>query len=165
MPDGDTVDTGDIGADVVEGVEAGPDPRVPTGPLPLVGPVLGVGIDLCDVERLRAAMTRTPGMRTRIFSMAEQEYCERRRDPAERYAARFAAKEAVLKAMGCGLGSCAVRDIQVLNEKSGEPKVVLVDTAARLAAEKGVVGWHISLTHTSSLAQATALALGPIPAG
>jgi len=145
-------------------VEPGPDPRAPTGPLPLVGPVLGVGIDLCDVERLRTAMARTPGMRTRIFSPAEQEYCERRRDPAERYAARFAAKEAVLKAMGCGLGSCAVRDIQVLNEPSGEPRVVLVDSAARLAAEKGVVGWHISLTHTSSLAQATALALGPVGA-
>jgi holo-[acyl-carrier protein] synthase len=146
-------------------VEAEYHPRDPVTPLPLVGPVLGVGIDLCDVERLRAAMARTPGMRNRIFSPAEQEYCERRRDPAERYAARFAAKEAVLKAMGCGLGSCAVRDIQVLNERSGEPRVVLVDTAARLAADKGVVGWHISLTHTSSLAQATALALGPLAAG
>ena len=146
-------------------VEPGPDPRVSTGPLPTVGPVLGVGIDLCDVERLRAAMQRTPGMRNRIFSEAEQEYCERRHDPAERYAARFAAKEAVLKAMGCGLGSCAVRDIQVLNEKTGAPRVVLVDTAARLAAEKGVAGWHLSLTHTSSLAQATALALGPLAQG
>jgi holo-[acyl-carrier protein] synthase len=146
-------------------VEPGPDPRVSTGPLPTVGPVLGVGIDLCDVERLRAAMQRTPGMRNRIFSEAEQEYCERRHDPAERYAARFAAKEAVLKAMGCGLGSCAVRDIQVLNEKTGEPRVLLVDTAAQLAADKGVVGWHLSLTHTSSLAQATALALGPRESG
>ena len=144
-------------------VEPGPDPRAPVVPLPLVGPVLGVGIDLCDVERLRVAMARTPGMRNRIFSPAEQEYCERRRDPGERYAARFAAKEAVLKAMGCGLGSCAVSDIQVLNEKSGEPRVHLLDTAATLAARKGVAAWHISLTHTANLAQATALALGPLP--
>ena len=70
------------------------------------------------IERLREAMTRTPGMRDRIVSPAEQEYCERRRDPAERYAARFAAKEAVLKAMGCGLGSCAVRDIQVAADQT-----------------------------------------------
>jgi holo-[acyl-carrier protein] synthase len=130
-------------------------------PLPPAGNVLGVGVDLCDVERLREAMTRTPGLRNRIFSDAEQEYCERRRDPAERYAARFAAKEAVLKAMGVGLGACSVRDIEVVNESTGAPRVVLRDTAAKLAAEKGVAGWHLSLTHTSSLAQATALALGP----
>ena len=147
----------------VPAVEPGPDPRESTGPLPPAGPVLGVGIDLCDVERLRAAMARTPGMRNRIFSALEQEYCERRKDPAERYAARFAAKEAVLKAMGAGLGSCALFDIEVVNESTGAPHVALRDSAAELAAEKGVVGWHLSLTHTSSLAQATALALGPLP--
>jgi holo-[acyl-carrier protein] synthase len=130
-------------------------------PRPVVGPVLGVGIDLCDVERLRESMARTPGMRKRLFSEAEQAYCERRSDPAERYAARFAAKEAVLKAMGVGLGACALYDIVVVNESSGEPRLRLRDSAAKLAAAKGVVGWHLSLTHTSSLAQATALALGP----
>lgn len=123
--------------------------------------VKGVGVDLCDVDRLRESMARTPGMRKRLFSPSEQEYCERRRDPAERYAARFAAKEAVLKALGVGLGACALYDIVVVNEKSGAPRLVLEDSAARLAAEKGVTSWHLSLTHTSSLAQATALALGP----
>jgi holo-[acyl-carrier protein] synthase len=130
-------------------------------PLPVVGPVLGVGIDLCEVERLREAMARTPGLRRRVFSEAEQAYCERRRDPGERYAARFAAKEAVLKAMGVGLGSCALYDIEVVNESSGEPRLALKDSAAKLAAAKGVVGWHLTMTHTSTLAQATALALGP----
>jgi holo-[acyl-carrier protein] synthase len=125
--------------------------------------VYGVGVDLCDVDRLRASMARTPGMRKRLFSAREQEYCDRRRDPAERYAARFAAKEAVLKALGVGLGACALYDIEVVNEKSGAPRVVLQASAARLAAEKGVTTWHLSLTHTSALAQATALALGPGP--
>jgi holo-[acyl-carrier protein] synthase len=127
--------------------------------------VLGVGVDLCEVDRLRAAMTRTPGLRNRLFSAAEQAYCERRRDPGERYAARFAAKEAVLKALGVGLGACAMYDIEVVNESSGAPRLVLRDSAARLAASKGVAGWHLSLTHTSSLAQATALALGAGPDG
>jgi holo-[acyl-carrier protein] synthase len=122
--------------------------------------VVGVGVDLCEVDRLRAAMARTPGMRNRIFHPAEQAYCERRRDPAERYAARFAAKEAVLKAMGEGLGSCSLKDIEVVSQSSGAPTLVLHHGAAALAAQHGVVAWLISLTHTSSLAQATVIALG-----
>lgn len=125
--------------------------------------VLGVGVDLCEVDRLRAAMARTPGLRNRVFSAGEQAYCERRKDPGERYAARFAAKEAVLKAMGVGLGACALYDIEVVNESSGAPRLVLSASAAKLAAEKGVAGWHLSLTHTGSLAQATVIALGSDP--
>jgi holo-[acyl-carrier protein] synthase len=123
--------------------------------------VVGLGVDLCDIERLRVAMARTQGMRNRIFTAAEQEYCERKRDPAERYAARFAAKEAVMKAMGIGLGGCAVNHIEVVrDERSGAPAVFLHDTAARVAAERGVAAWLLSLTHTAGLAQATAIALG-----
>jgi holo-[acyl-carrier protein] synthase len=124
--------------------------------------VLGVGVDLCEVDRLRRAMARTPGMRDRLFSPAEQAYCERRSDPGERYAARFAAKEAVLKAMGVGIGACALYDIEVVNEPSGAPRLTLRDSAAELAAAKGVAGWHLTLTHTKALAQATALALGSV---
>lgn len=131
-------------------------------PLPVTGPVLGVGVDLCEVDRLRRAMARTPGMRDRLFSPAEQAYCERRSDPGERYAARFAAKEAVLKAMGVGLGACSLYDIEVVNEPSGAPRLTLKASAAKLAAARGVAGWHLTLTHTSSLAQATALALGAV---
>ena len=122
--------------------------------------VLGLGVDLCEVERLRASMARTAGMRDRLFTPGEQTYCEQRSDPAERYAVRFAAKEAVLKAMGEGLGACAMRDIEVVTKPSGAPRLVLHASAAKLAASHGVAGWLISLTHTSSLAQATVLALG-----
>lgn len=121
--------------------------------------VVGVGIDLCDVDRLRVAMSRTPGLRTRMFTQDEQDYCERRRDPAERYAARFAAKEAVLKAMGLGLGKCGMREIEVISASSGAPSIVLHGDAAKLASERGIGRWELSLTHTASLAQATALAL------
>ncbi|MGH9211037.1 MAG: holo-ACP synthase [Acidimicrobiales bacterium] len=125
-----------------------------------MGEVVGVGVDLCDVGRLREAMRRTPGMKDRLFTAAEQAHCERRRDPAERYAARFAAKEAVLKALGAGLGACAMRDIEVVSLPSGAPSLRLHDSAGELAAESGVDEWHISLTHTSGLAQATVVALG-----
>ena len=125
------------------------------------GNVVGVGVDLCDVDRLREAMRRTPSLRTRLFTAAEQAYCDQRRDPAERYAARFAAKEAVLKAMGVGLGACALRDIEVVSNEGGAPSLVLHASAAKVAAEHGVTGWLVSLTHVSSLAQATVLALGP----
>lgn len=137
---------------------------MPAEPLPAfaaLGPVLGLGVDICEIDRLREAMARTPSMRDRLFTPAEQAYCERKRDPAERYAARFAAKEAVMKAMGIGLGGCAVRDIEVVrDEDSGAPAVLLHASAARVAAERGVAGWLLSLTHTGNLAQATALALG-----
>lgn len=121
---------------------------------------MGVGVDLCEVDRLRASMTRTPGLRDRLFTAGEQAYCEKRRDPGERYAARFAAKEAVLKSMGVGLGACALRDIEVVSASSGAPSLVLHDTAAKLADEHGVTAWRISLTHTATLAQATVVALG-----
>lgn len=138
-------------------------PPATVPPLPVPGPVVGLGVDLCDVEKLRAAMTRTPRFRDRVFTAGEQAYCERPRDPGERYAARFAAKEAVLKALGVGLGACALREIEVVRQSSGAPGLVLHGAAAELAAERGVVGWHISLTHTGGLAQATVIAVGAAP--
>lgn len=114
---------------------------------------------MCEVDRLRRAMERTPGLHTRIFTEAERRYCEKRRDPAERYAARFAAKEAVLKALGVGLGACGLREIEVVVGPSGAPEVVLHGGASRLAEERAVSAWRLSLTHTASLAHATALAL------
>lgn len=121
--------------------------------------VVGVGVDLCEVDRLRQAMERTPGLRTRLFTEAEQAYSERKRDPSERYAVRFAAKEAVMKAMGVGLGSCGLREIEVEVASSGAPSIVLHGDAAELAAERSIGRWELSLTHTASMAHATALAL------
>jgi len=123
-----------------------------------VGDVVGVGVDLCDVERMRRTLERTPTFGGRVFTDDERAYCERRRHPAERYAARFAAKEAVLKAMGVGVGSCPLRSIEVVNASTGAPSVRLHGEAAELARERGITAWHLSMTHTSSLAQATAVA-------
>jgi holo-[acyl-carrier protein] synthase len=74
-----------------------------------VSTVVGVGVDLCEVDRMRRTLARTPGFATRVYTDAEREHCGRRRDPAEGLAARFAAKEAVLKALGRGLGACSFR--------------------------------------------------------
>lgn len=122
---------------------------------------MGVGVDLCDVERIRQTLQRTPGFADRVYTHDERDYCRRARDPAERFAARFAAKEAVLKAMGAGLGACPLRAIEVARATSGAPSVVLHGAAAQLAADRGVVAWHLSLTHTATTAEALVIAVGP----
>ena len=84
---------------------------------------------------MRAALERTPTLRARVFTDREQAYCDQRQDPTERYAARFAAKEAVLKAMGLGLGACGWREIEVARAESGVPSIVL-HGGARAAADE-----------------------------
>lgn len=121
--------------------------------------MIGIGVDLCDVDRMRTALRRTPTLRDRLFTEAEQRYCDRRADPTERYAARFAAKEAVLKAMGLGMGACKWREIEVAKAPSGAPSVRLHGAALALADERGVATWHLTLTHTSQLAEAIAVAV------
>jgi holo-[acyl-carrier protein] synthase len=121
--------------------------------------VIGIGVDLCDVDRMRTSLDRTPTLAERLFTPAERAYCEQRRDPAERYAARFAAKEAVLKAMGLGLGACRWHDIEVVRAESGEPSLHLVGAAAQAAADRGIERWLLTLTHTRTMAEAVAVAL------
>jgi holo-[acyl-carrier protein] synthase len=124
------------------------------------GPLIAIGADLCSVSRMRAALSRTPTLADRVFTREERAYCERRRDPAERYAARFAAKEAVLKAMGAGLGACSFREIEVRRAESGAPSLVLHGAAVTLAAGCGVHGLRLSLSHDRDIAFAVVVALG-----
>ncbi|MDP1820339.1 MAG: holo-ACP synthase [Acidimicrobiales bacterium] len=121
--------------------------------------MIGIGVDLCEVERMRTALERTPTLRGRVFTDAEQHYCDRRSDPTERYAARFAAKEAVLKAMGLGVGACKWREIEVINAPSGAPSVLLHGGARQLADERGIASWRLTMTHTHRTAEAIAVAL------
>lgn len=125
----------------------------------IAGSVLGVGTDVVDVARLRAALERTPTMRDRLFADDEQAYAEAGADPAERYAARFAAKEAVLKALGLGLGGMVLREIVVVRAESGAPSLELRGDAAAVAASHGVGSWMLSLSHAAGIATATVLAL------
>jgi holo-[acyl-carrier protein] synthase len=111
--------------------------------------VIGIGNDLVDIDRFRRALERTPTLRERVFTDAERQYADARADPTERYAVRFAAKEAVMKALGRGWGA-KVRwlDIEVVRARSGKPDIALHDKTARLAAELGIRRWVLSITHT-----------------
>lgn len=122
--------------------------------------MIGIGTDLVDLDRFRGALDRTPGLVPRLFCAEEQAYAERRNDPTERYAARFAAKEAVMKALGVGLGAVEFTEIEVVrDDDSGAPSLALHGRAAALAAERGVSRWLLTLTHSDSTAHAIAVAL------
>jgi len=121
--------------------------------------VIGIGVDLVDVDRFRDSLERTPSLRDRLFRPDERAYADAHVDPAARYAVRFAAKEATLKALGLGLGGMALSDIEVVRDGLGPPSLVLHGRAAEVAAEAGVDRWLVSLSHTGHVAQATVVAL------
>ena len=121
--------------------------------------MIGIGTDLVELDRFRLALERTPRIVDRLFSPDEQAYARRRTDPTERFAVRFAAKEAVMKALGVGLWRFPLRDVEVVRASSGQPSVVLHGKAAAVAAERGVTEWRLTMTHTERVAQAVAVAL------
>lgn len=121
--------------------------------------VVGIGIDLVDIDRFRTVLRRRPSMADRLFTARERIYAERAVDPAARFAARFAAKEAAIKAVGCGLGGMRMADIEVVRADGGPPELVLHGDARLRADGYGVGRWLVSLSHTDHLAQATVIAL------
>jgi holo-[acyl-carrier protein] synthase len=126
--------------------------------------ILGIGVDDVDVERMRRSLDRTPTLEGRLFTDGERAYAASSQPAmaAQRLAARFAAKEAVLKALGVGLGACGFHDIEVVRDvDSGAPSLALHGPAADLAAERGVGRWHLSLTHTDTMATAFVVAEAP----
>lgn len=128
--------------------------------------MIGIGTDLVELDRFRSALARTPTLAERLFTPAERAYAQRRADPTERLAVRFAAKEATLKAMGLGLGTVGFREIEVVRDDDGRPALVLHGRAADAAAARGVGHWLLTMTHTECCAQAIAVALaGPPPDG
>jgi holo-[acyl-carrier protein] synthase len=125
--------------------------------------ILGIGIDIIEVARIRAALEnpRTGArFRARVFTDEEIGYCSRRRNGHESFAARFAAKEAVMKALGSGYGQgIGWREIEVVRG-DGPPTVRLSGAAQRYADALGVHRMHLSLTHTADLAIAYVIAEG-----
>jgi holo-[acyl-carrier protein] synthase len=116
--------------------------------------ILGVGVDVCDVRRLRRAMERR-GFRERVFDDAEIRDCESRARREPHYAARFAAKEACFKALGTGWGGgVAWKDVIVRRDGGGPPRLDLQAGAARAAADLGVARTHLSLSHEGDYAVA-----------
>lgn len=128
-------------------------------PEPAVRTMIGLGIDAVDVGRFRIVLARSPGVAKRLFTADERAYSARHADPTPSLAARFAAKEAVMKALGVGLGAFRFTDVEVVRLASGQPTLRVRGGAADLASRQGVGTWLVSLTHTASLAEAVVAAI------
>ena len=123
-----------------------------------MSPVIGIGVDAVDVPRFRATLSRTPSLRDRVFTDEELSPLADRSDQVPSLAARFAAREAVMKAMGVGLGAFDFHDVWVDRLDSGRPVLQVSGRADALARERGIGSWHLSLTHTDELAIAYVVA-------
>ena len=124
--------------------------------------ILGLGIDLVETARLRASHVQFGGrFIERILRPEEVAYCLAHRDPVPHFAARFAAKEAVAKAFGTGIGAAlGWHDIEVCRKESGEPFLVLHGGGLALFAARGGKSWSLSLTHTEHYAAAVVILEG-----
>lgn len=123
------------------------------------GAPVGLGIDLVDVARFADVLVRRPSIAERLFTLGERAYAATLANPTPSLAVRFAAKEAVMKALGVGLGAFAFAELEVQRQPSGEPRLVLTGRAAELASQRSVRTWLVSLTHTSTTAAAVVVAL------
>jgi holo-[acyl-carrier protein] synthase len=126
---------------------------------PAGGALLGVGIDSVDIARFADVLRRRPGLAGRLFTAGEQAYAAGLANPTPSLAARFAAKEAVMKALGVGLGAFSWTDVEVVRDDTGPPTLTVTGRAASLAEEQGIGGWHLSITHTDQVASAVVAAV------
>ncbi|POM25340.1 Holo-[acyl-carrier-protein] synthase [Actinomadura rubteroloni] len=120
--------------------------------------IVGVGIDVADIARFEASLRRTPGLLARLFTADERVL------PARSLAARFAAKEALAKALGAP-GGLRWTDAEIRREPGGRPVLHVTGTVAAAAAERGVTDWHVSLSHDGGIATAVVIAEARNPQG
>ena len=125
--------------------------------------IFGIGNDLAEVDRVQAALERPrtgQRFRDRVFTTGEQAYCERRgKAKYQSYAARFAAKEATMKALGRGWGRyVGWLDVEVVRQRGSRPEIVLHGKAKEYADSHGIQRLHVALTHTAALAEAQVMA-------
>ncbi len=122
--------------------------------------IRGVGVDIVEVHRVEQAIVRWgDAFISRVFTSRERERARYLRVRSKRLAARFAAKEAVMKALGLGWRTMAWQEIEILNDPLGKPTVTLRGNARQVADRQGIVQVHVSLSHTHDLALASAIAL------
>ena len=121
--------------------------------------IVGVGIDVVEVARFAASLERTPGLATKLFTDAERITPAGSVRSASSLAARFAAKEAVAKAVGGG-GGMLWTDAEVVVDDAGRPSLVITGTVLARAATLGVTRWHLSLSHDAGIASAFVIAEG-----
>ena len=122
--------------------------------------MIGIGIDAVELDRFRKALLRQPKLADRLFTADELAYGRAAADATARLAARFAVKEATMKALGVGLGAFSFHDVAVTrDEASGAPALDVTGAAAALAEQRGVRDWRVSITHTEHTAHAVVVAL------
>jgi holo-[acyl-carrier protein] synthase len=121
--------------------------------------VVGLGIDVVPVDRFAAALRRRPALAERLFTEQERRTPGGAERTAESLAARFAAKEAVAKALGAG-GGMRWTDAEIVVDADGNPALVVSGTVADRARRRGVTRWHVSLSHDGGIAAATVIAEG-----
>jgi len=121
--------------------------------------IFGVGIDIIEVSRIEKQLSRGDDrFQRRLFTDREIAYCERKKFKGLHYAARFAAKEAFLKALGTGLGGgLSWKDVEIVNNEAGKPTLRLDGKARLLAEGLGLTGLHVSLTHVKDTAAAVVI--------
>jgi holo-[acyl-carrier protein] synthase len=126
--------------------------------------IIGVGIDVVPVDRFAESLTRTPGLRDRLFTAEEQRTPSGAARTGESLAARFAAKEALAKALGAP-GDLRWHDAEVTVGERGRPHLAVRGSVAGRAAQLGVTCWHLSLSHDGGIASAVVVAEGVGRAG
>ena len=126
--------------------------------------IIGIGVDLVEIHRVKVALEK-PQFIKRVFTQAESEYClSRGRQAAASFAARFAGKEALMKALGTGLASGGTwLDIEILPDEKGRPEATLQGAFAQIADSLGVTKIHISLSHAQEYAIAEVVLAGRDP--
>jgi holo-[acyl-carrier protein] synthase len=122
------------------------------------GDVAGLGVDIVEIGRMQTICARTPRFKERLFSEQERAYCDARPRPEIHYALFFAAKEAVLKALGTGFTGMKVTDVEVDHDRFGRPIVLLHGHASEVAEEQGILNIYLSLSYTQTVGVASAVA-------
>lgn len=128
-------------------------------PQPPTTAVAGLGVDIVEIERFKKAMERHPGLVNRLFNDNEKTYCFSRKRPHLHFAARFATKEAVLKALGTGRRGIGWKDVEVIRTQNGTPQIKLYNGAIDLTESAGIakILVSISFSHNSAVAMAIAV--------
>jgi holo-[acyl-carrier protein] synthase len=120
--------------------------------------IFGAGIDIIEVGRIQKVMEKDIGFREKIFTPEEIEYCEKMKNKYQHYAARFSAKEALLKAIGTGWRfGIRFADIEVIHDEYGKPLIRLYGKAEELARQEGITAVHVSLSHVKEMATAVVI--------
>ena len=122
--------------------------------------IYGHGIDIAEVSRLKKAIEKSESFKEKVFTQLENDYCESKKSMYQSYAARFAVKEAFLKALGTGWSNgIAWKDIETVNDANGKPTVVLYAKAKELFESLGLKEIHVSISHTKDIAIASVIIL------